>query len=245
MDEYIHFHKADHIQYEQNMKIFLTLITIIATLLSKADATEVDNGYIENFAKETIQQHLINRAKGKVTIQVAKIDPRVKLSNCKNQLIANIPEKFNGRNVNVKISCTDPISWSIYLTAKITTVIAVVVAKKSISEGTLLDDSNITSTYIDSYKIRGTFVGDINKVKGTKAKRKIIKDHLITLINTCTVCEGSQVTIIAQSKQFTIRTNGEALESGNIGEQISVKNNRSGKVINARVNAINKVVINL
>jgi flagella basal body P-ring formation protein FlgA len=227
------------------MKIFLTLITIIATLVSKAHATEVDNGYIEIFAKKYIQQHLNNRAKGKLTIQVAKIDPRVKLTSCENHLTANIPENFNGRNVNIKISCADSISWSIYLTAKITTVIPVIVAKKSISAGTLLDDSNITSTYLDSYKIRGTFVGDINKVKGTKAKRKIIKDHLITLINTCTVCEGSQVTIIAQSKQFTIRTNGEALDSGNIGEQISVKNNRSGKIINARVNAINKVVINL
>ena len=35
------------------------------------------------------------------------------------------------------------------------------------------------------------------------------------------------------------------LNSGNIGDQIRVKNSRSGKTVTAQVNAINKVLINL
>jgi flagella basal body P-ring formation protein FlgA len=231
-----------------NIKTFLTLLpflTLLATFMTKSHASNVEHRYIENFAAEYLKEQLDTSAKKKLTIEVTEIDPRIKLENCETHFDANIPENFTGRNISIKITCADSIPWHIYLTAKIKTVIPVLVAKKSISRGNLLDDSNMKISYIDSYKIRGTFIEDISKVSGTKAKRRITKNRLITLKNTCTVCKGSQVSIIARSKNFTIKTHGEALDSGNIGEQISVKNERSGKVITAKVKAINKVVINL
>ena len=145
---------------------------------------------------------------GNISIKIAKIDPRIKLKDCETNLKANIPQNFNGRNVNIKISCTDSIPWHIYLAAKIKTVIPVVVAKKLISKGALLDSSNLTIAHLDSYKIRGTFLNDLSKVVGSKAKKKITKNDLITLKNTCSVCKGSSVSITAKSSTFTIKTRG-------------------------------------
>jgi len=42
-----------------------------------------------------------------------------------------------------------------------------------------------------------------------------------------------------------IKTAGVALTNGSQGEQVKIKNTKSGRVINARVQAVNKVVINL
>jgi flagella basal body P-ring formation protein FlgA len=231
-----------------NIHVFLILLTLLAlpvSFITKSHAATVKHSYIENFAKQYLEEKLDTSPTKKLTIEVTKIDPRIKLQNCESHFEADIPENFTGRNINIKITCADSAPWHIYLTAKITTVIPVLVAKKSINKGNLLDESNMKITYLDTYKIRGSFIEDISKVSGTKAKRRISKNRLITLKNTCTVCKGSQVAIIAQSKNFTIKTNGEALDSGNVGEQISVKNKRSGKVITAKVKAINKVVINL
>ena len=228
-----------------NIKVFLTFLAITTTFSAKIVAAVVDQSYIERFAKEYLEKHLDAPANGKLTIKVAKIDPRVQLNNCKTDLKANIPQNFNGRNVNIKISCADSTPWHIYLATKIKTIIPVIVAKKSINKGEMLTDSNITITYLDSYKIRGTFLNDLSKILGTKARRKITKDRIITLKNTCMVCKGSHVSIIATSTNFTIKTNGEALSNGNIGDQVNIKNKQSGKIITAQVNAINKVVINL
>jgi len=228
-----------------NIKIFLTFLAIIAIFSTNTFAAKIAKSDVENFAKTYLKDHIETPTNGKISIKVAKIDPRIKLKDCKTNLTANIPENFNGRNVNIKISCADSIPWHIYLAAKIKTIIPVVVAKKSISKGTLLDSSNLAIAYIDTYKVRGAYLDDLTKIAGSKAKKKITKNHLITLKNTCTVCKGSSVSIIAKSPTFTIKTNGEALSSGNIGDQVSIKNKQSGKVITAQVNAINKVVINL
>ncbi|MCJ8320766.1 MAG: flagellar basal body P-ring formation protein FlgA [Colwellia sp.] len=228
-----------------NIKIFITFLAITTVFSSNTLAEKITKSDIENFAKAYLKAHLDTPTNGKISIKVAKIDPRINLKDCKTNLNANIPENFNGRNVNIKISCADSIPWHIYMAAKVKTMIPVIVAKKSISKGTLLDKTNLTITYIDTYKIRGTFLDDLNKVAGSKAKKKITKNHLITLKNTCSVCKGSSVSITAKSAIFTIKTNGEALSSGNIGDQVRVKNKQSGKIITAQVNAINKVVINL
>lgn len=42
-----------------------------------------------------------------------------------------------------------------------------------------------------------------------------------------------------------IKTKGVALSSGNLHEQISVENSRSGRVIRPKVSAVNQVTINL
>ncbi len=236
------------------MKIFLIFLTITVIFAEKSHAETLDNAVIENFAKEYLHTLLSNSdnnpnlapsKKSKLTIKVAKIDPRVKFNVCQNNLTADIPEKFNGRNVNIKISCDDLTPWHTYLVAKVKKIVPIVVAMKVISKGELLNSSNIEVAYIDSYKIRGAIIDNPKLVIGSKAKKRISKAHAVTRKNTCMVCKGDHVSIIAKSATFTIKTNGKALSSGNAGDQVKVKNKRSGKTITAQVNAINKVLINL
>jgi len=212
---------------------------------AKSHAEVMDNAIIERFAEKYVLNNINIPTDGKVVIKVAKIDPRVKFNVCQSDLTANIPENFNGRNLNIKINCADSTPWHTYLAIKIKKSIPVVVAKKAIAKGALLDESNIEIAFIDSYKIRGTYIQDTSLVFGSKAKKKISKAHTITGKNTCMVCKGEYVSIIAKSSTFTIKTSGKALSNGNIGDQINVKNKRSGKIITAQVNAINKVLINL
>ncbi len=55
------------------------------------------------------------------------------------------------------------------------------------------------------------------------------------------VHQGDTVTIEAGSAGITVHTLGTALENGRLGQQISVRNNRSDKVLRSRVVARGRV----
>lgn len=222
--------------------IFLFLLLIKQKVVA---ATELDSAFIERFANAYLTEQFPSTEEEKVRISVAHLDPRISIKPCKIPLTANIPEKNHAINVNVKISCNESIPWKIYLSAKIEITKAVLVAKNTISKGDKLDDSNIELAYLAINRIRGEKITDINIVFGAKAKRRITKGKTISKKSICLICKGDVVTIIASSESFSIKARGVALSSGNINEQIRIKNTRSKKVITARVKTINQVIINL
>ncbi len=222
--------------------IFLLLITIIP---SYSIAITWDSAYIENFVKNHIQNNITPPVNGKVIISVNSIDPRVIIKPCKTALVANILKNKTSRNINIKISCNDYKSWQMHLSAKVETQIPVLIAKSEIIKGATLNNINVALTYLPQFKIRGETMTDIGLVIGTKAKRRITKGKLITHRSICLICKGDMVTIVAKSSSFTIKTQGIALNSGNLHEQINVKNKHSGKIIKSKVKSMNQVIINL
>jgi len=227
------------------IKLFSITLFLIVLCFSTSHATTWDKAYIETFAKRYLEEKLLPPEGGKISISIAKIDPRITIKPCQQKLIANIPENTKSRNVNVKISCADSTPWQIYLPARIEETFAVVVATTTIERGATLSKSNISVQYLASNKIRGKKLTDIIAILGSKAEKRIGKGRAINTKNVCLVCKGDSVTITAKSSNFIIKTQGIALSSGNLNKQIKVKNTRSGKVIRAKVTAINQVIIHL
>ena len=227
------------------IKIFLPFLSLVTLISISGHSMTFDRSYIENFAKQYVEKHVTAPPNGKMEVIVSAIDPRVQIKPCESPLQANIPENHNRRNVNIKISCVDSKPWYIYLPAKIINTIPVVVAKENISKGSLLDDANLEIAYHEQNKIRGEWQDNTDNLIGGRAKRSISKGTLITKRNICIVCKGDSVTIVARSDSLSIKTSGIALKDGNIGDQIRVKNKRSGKTISARISAINQVTIDL
>jgi flagella basal body P-ring formation protein FlgA len=51
--------------------------------------------------------------------------------------------------------------------------------------------------------------------------------------------------VIAQSPSFSIKTIGIAMQNGQLGDEISIKNKQSGKIIRATIIGVNQVKITL
>ena len=226
-------------------KVFLSIVYFIVLFPLESSATTWDRAYIESFAKAFLENKIPPPLNGKISISIASIDPRVIIKPCQVPLKANIPENIDRRNVNIKITCVDSNSWQIYLPAKIERAFAVVVATATIEKGVILSEQNIGIEYIAKHKIRGEKLTNIKAVLGSKAKKRIGKDRTITRKNVCLVCKGDTLTIIAKTESFMIKTQGTALSSGNLNQQIRVKNSRSGRVIKPKISAVNQVTINL
>jgi len=228
-------------------RIKLYSITLYSIVLFSftSHSTVWDKAYIETFAKEYLEERLLPPAGGKISISIAKIDPRIKIKPCQQSLIANIPENTTSRNVNVKISCADSTPWKIYLPARIEKTFPVIIATTTIEKGTTLSKDNIGIKYLASNKMRGKRLTDIAAILGSKSEKRIGKGRVINSKNVCLICKGDSVTITAKSPNFIIKTKGVALSSGNLNKEITVKNTRSGRIIRSKVTAINQVIIHL
>lgn len=226
-------------------KVFLSIVYLIALFPLESLATALDRADIESFAKTYLENNIPPPTKGKISFKVVNLDPRVIIKPCQVPLQANIPENTQRRNVNVKITCNDSMPWQLYLPAKIKRTFAVIVATNNIDKGVVLSEQNIGIAYVVSNKIRGEKLTEAKAVLGSKAEKRISKGTMINRRNVCLVCKGDTITIIAKSENFMIKTKGKALSSGNIHQQIRVKNTRSGRVINPKISAVNQVTITL
>ncbi len=227
------------------LKIFLSFSFLLLSIPQLSLATTLDRAYLEHFVKTHLEENLTPQENGRLTIKVTNIDPRITIKPCEIPIKANIPEKAEGRNVNVKISCDDSKPWKMYISSRVTTTFPILVAKTTIAKGSRLNTDNTEIQYIAANRIRGEKLTNQKSIIGAKSQRRIAQGRPINKKNICIVCKGDAVTIIAMSTSFSIKTQGVALSSGNIDEQIRVKNTGSGKVITPKVSATNKVVINL
>jgi flagella basal body P-ring formation protein FlgA len=227
------------------LKILVKITLIYLVIVNPSSAMTFDRDYLYNLIKTHVENNVSLPAQGRLKVEVAEIDPRISLQPCLSPLTANIPENHNGRNVNVKIICPDEKSWQLYIPVKIQTIVPVLVARVRMNKGTLLNSTNIEVIFKDNSQIRGTVLTDPKVVFGARTKRNLSQNSAITNKNTCFVCKGESVNIVAKSESFEIKSFGIALNDGSLGEVISVRNKKSGRVIQGQVNAINQVIINL
>ncbi len=225
------------------IKVFLPIMYFAALFPLVSSATTWNSAYIESFTKTYLKDNISAPSGGRISFNIANIDPRIRIKPCQVPLKANIPENTNRRNINVKITCEDSTSWQMYLPVKIERTFAVVVTTSTIEKGDVLTKQNIDIAYIANNKIRGEKLTNINAVLGSKAEKRIGKERTITRKNVCLVCKGDTITIIAKTENFMIKTKGTALSSGNLNQQIRVKNSRSGRIIKPTISAVNQVTI--
>ena len=227
------------------IKLLIIILFVQFTLSFECFANTNNKNNIVDFVQSFVESNIELPTEGKLEVTVPPIDPRLNIKPCLSKLNANIPENHNGRNVNVKIVCNDPTPWQLYIPVKVKSTIPVLVATTVLVKGSVITESNTDIEYRNVNSMRGESVSSVVSVAGGRLKRRLSKGGIISPRNICLVCKGETVTIIATSDDFSIKTKGLALSDGSIGEQVRIKNSRSGRTINARVQSINKVVINL
>lgn len=227
-------------------QIFFFLASIVTFITFSLQAQEITKEFIEDFAKKhvekTLSKNITNDQKYFVSTQ--KLDPRIEIKQCDQPIVANILENQNSRNRNVKISCqTTP--WHLFVPVKVIKKIPVLVASSNLQKGTVLNSNNTMIKYLADYKVRGETLKSAKTIIGARLKRNLQQSAAIYARNICLVCKGEEVTIIAKSATFEIKAAGIALSNGSIGEQVRIKNHRSGKIVSGRVNSLNNVLVNM
>jgi flagella basal body P-ring formation protein FlgA len=233
------------------VKIFFALVFFLLTSAVFADeqASVPLLSTLSQLAKEAVEKKINAPEGAKIQITPQSLDSRLSPPPCLPPILAELAsDREIGRNNTVKISCNSPAldyPWQVYLSVRAEILFPVVVAKKVLSPGTVIFSDKMQIAYVEQYSLRGQYFSDVSKLSGIRVKRRVAKDAPILSGNLCFVCKGDPVSIFAKTAGLEIKTSGEALSDGNIGETIRVKNRSSSRELDAQVTGIGEVEVRM
>ena len=118
-----------------------------------------------------------------------------------------------------------------------------VVVRKNITKGEVLTEDHLAYSFQISDDLPGGFTS-MSEVIGRKAKFNLARGAVIKtrqLEIVYPVEKGKAVLVVADNSRLSITVNAIALEAGQLGDMIRVKNSTSGKILNAIVTGEKKV----
>jgi flagella basal body P-ring formation protein FlgA len=169
-------------------------------------------------------------------IKINPISRGINLKTCQENIEFQAP-KGNSSRITLRARCPNPL-WQIFITAQIKRYAKVVISKKSIPKKFILSKKDLQVAEIDITNLRSAYYTSTADIISWSTKRNIPKGAVITanmLKPPIAIKKGYSVVIEAIRNGVSIKATGTALEDGEIGEQIQIKNDRSGKVIKAQV----------
>ena len=232
-----------------NLVYFLSVFAFFISTASNAAPVAPSVSAISELAKALINEKILVPANAKVEILPQTIDNRLLPSQCSSPIHVELAsEREISRNNTIKVSCDTPdlsYPWQIFMSVRVDILFPVVVASETLAPGELISPTQLEIRYVDQNNLRGMQFNDINQLSGVRVKRRVAKNYPIFANNLCFVCKNDAVSIYVRSNNFVLKTLGEALQDGNIGDQIRVKNSSSNKELDAIVTAIGEVEVRM
>ena len=239
-----------------------SLAIIIALIcLTTPSKLFAETGLSGKSVKEAIQHTLtLNNISATPIINEKKLFPK-----CANELSIT-PSHENWKTVSVK--CEGDAPWKIMVrnkfsvSAKASNItspsgtktqlktrkfdeVKVAAITRSIQRGDVITPADVTEIRIPVNKATDIFP-DYKDLIGRRAKTTIKALTPVfsrQLETNFMIEENMQVTIIHHGKHISVQMEGVALENGQYGDWINIKNSKSGRIILAKVIAEKKVTI--
>lgn len=175
----------------------------------------------------------------RVDIEINNIDPRLPIPFCEQPLQTQINQNQRpvGR-INVKVDCAGTAPWSKYVPVTVRVFEHVLTSARPLARGEILSSSDVMMTEIDVSTIRTTYMHAADEAIGLELKRSVQANAPLVreaLAAPLLVKRGDTVMITARSGSIEIRQQGVALQNGEMGKQITVRNTNSDNVVQAIV----------
>ena len=139
--------------------------------------------------------------------------------------------------VSISISCPSP-AWRFRASAKVSVWTELVVAKHTLNRGKVLNEQDLVYKSVDLSKYRHTGGTHIDQLLGLTVKREIDKGTVISnryLEKQYLINKNEHISLQINTATFSANVKAIALEDGQRGEIINVKNLSSKKVVQGRV----------
>lgn len=230
------------------LALFFFTIVLSQSANSQTNKTE-SLKEITDFVKNQLQQsYEFEPHYSEVKIIVNNLDNRLRLPRCSDLWSVKIPSNLSAGRITVPVECNSGHTWQVFVTAEIKLMIEVVVAKHSIRRGEILMDNDLIDTVMDMSNLRQGYLIDKKDAVGYELKRNVALGEPLRhqiLAMPMVISRGEMVSISAVSSAMSVEASGTALSNGRVGDLIRVRNNRSGRIVQAKVKAPGKVEITL
>jgi flagella basal body P-ring formation protein FlgA len=225
-----------------------------ACLCSSVLSAETGHQQLENAVAEFVQGFFsaeelgtsdvqdTDRLQRRVEIDISTIDPRLNLSVCEQPLIAsmNQTQRPIGR-LNVKVDCQGSAPWTKYVPVNIKVYEKVLVTTRPIARGETLVASDLSLAESEVSTLRYSYLKSPDIAIGMEAKRSLPANTTLVqeaLVAPTLVNRGDTVVLSAKAGTVEIRQQGVAMQSGELGKRINVRNTNSDQIVQAIVTGL-------
>lgn len=221
-------------------------LQLLATGVSAAATPQAEDlGALVTAAKKWLTRALPPQTGGQRSITIQRPDSRLALQKCR-RLDFSLPQgNVPAGRLPLLVSCRSP-EWHLYLIAKISVMIPVLVSTHALAAGTLLRSSD----YMKASRPLGSLLpGTLSRAEdlaGHVLDRNVSSGIALTAsMVTVPQCihPGEHVTIVAKGEHLKLSVGGIAEQAGRPGQLILIKNVTSGRVIRATVTGPGRVQV--
>ena len=189
-----------------------------------------------------LQTHFASQNLGEqsaVEVHVGRLDPRLRLTACDQNLNFELRDSGSmGGNVSVHTRCQGSPPWALYVPAEVKVLRSIVVASRNLERGSNLQIVDFDTQLRDISSLSDNYVSDVSRLIGKTTTRTIRSGEVIrlsTVTEPVVVKRGDTVIIEAQSGAIVVSTQAIALADGRVGEQISVRNTQSERMVRVKI----------
>lgn len=224
------------------VRSFWLCLTLIFSLHGAAETeaeTHLNLDQLIDSVESYLADHYTNSGSAEIEISVNRLDPRLRLAPCDQALEYNVRDTGTpGGNVSVHTRCPGTRPWALYISAAVKVMEAVVIANRNIPKGALLSLQDFDTQLRDTSKIASNYVLDAGQLIGKATSRTIrageaMRFALVT--EPIAVKRGDTIVVEAQSGAIMVSTQAVALADGRVGDQISVRNPQSERVVRVEI----------
>jgi flagellar basal body P-ring formation protein FlgA len=224
-------------------KIYILVLTLVVFKTGYTNQQFQSHNSIYEFVKNTVVQNITAT---EYEISVLPLDSQLKLPACQRPLEAFAISAMNVGRTAIGVRCDAEKKWSIFITAIIQVYETVVVLAQPVQRGEIITLQHLATEKRDVSKLRGNFITLTEQIENKQAARYLSAGTILGLnsfVEPKAIKRGDKIIISARQPDFTIRVEGVAMMDGIKGQRIRVKNENSGRIINATVMESGVVVV--
>ncbi|MBD8871229.1 flagellar basal body P-ring formation chaperone FlgA [Rhodanobacter sp. DHB23] len=174
----------------------------------------------------------------RVVAQALPLDPRLRLASCDQPLRAELPDAVRpAPRLSVPVQCPQA-GWAVRVQVQVQLFHHVLVTNRPLQRGDGLDPADVHVEERDLTRLGYGYIDTFDQLTGRSLARALPGGSVLTpaaLGGRQTVRAGDHVQVLAQLGDIVVRADGIALGSGDNGARLRVRNESSGKVVDAMV----------
>ncbi|QGU33005.1 flagellar basal body P-ring formation chaperone FlgA [Thermochromatium tepidum] len=193
---------------------------------------------------------MIKAADGQeVEIEIGQLDSRLQLTRCAHPPTAQFaPGARTEGQTTINVRCSDPVSWSVFIPARIERHAEVLVVDRPIARQQVIQPEDIRLERQAVSGLTNGYFTEPEAVVGMTSRRHLVPGQVLTSAHVTqrrVVKRGQEVTLFSARPGLVVRMKGIALEDGGEGARIRVRNSSSKRVVEGYVEPSGAVRVGL
>jgi flagellar basal body P-ring formation protein FlgA len=216
--------------------IALSIALLASAGIALADGTTPDQ--LRAAAEQAVRAQYSD-AGSRLVIVPTKLNDRLRLAACSVPLQTHLPNRLGTPSrVAVAVSCTGTPGWTIQVPVQMQVFRQVLVTSRPLARGDMVGPADVHVEERDVSHLGYGYVESADQITGHAIAHPLIAGVVLEpgdLAGRETIHSGEEVSLVAQDGGIEVRTSGMALDSGDTGSHLRVRNDNSGRIINGIV----------